>query len=294
MQVHPWELFCFLSELCWHHISLSFFDLSWQLVLTRSSPVIFANYSLVESQKVSSIAAVYSSEYLLFVVGDKVQSRSFYSLVSFRAALCVSFIYDWVRLIRNGVCCSDDPSTSERARVPTLHDLCYVPDGSKVHGLWMVLWGVFMEKWVSKSMEERILSTSNYGGEISSIKPFCATHRNNERESRQYFVIFIDVVLSTHCCPWWSNRADRMWEGVPIPLKTCHHLQNPPDPTGANCLHCELFEKQQHTVSPTAGSLLFKLTADIIQIWKVHLVKKINWVVFFSSVERWFTKSFHN
>lgn len=45
----------------------------WQLVLTRSSSIIFANYSLVENQRVSSIAAVYSSEYLLFVVGDKVQ-----------------------------------------------------------------------------------------------------------------------------------------------------------------------------------------------------------------------------
>lgn len=45
----------------------------WQLVLTRSSPIIFANYSLEENQRVSSIAAVYSSEYLLFVVGDKVQ-----------------------------------------------------------------------------------------------------------------------------------------------------------------------------------------------------------------------------
>ncbi|XP_047439627.1 macrophage-stimulating protein receptor-like [Mugil cephalus] len=43
----------------------------FQLVLTRSSPVVFANYSLVENQSVSSIAAVYSSEYLLFVVGDK-------------------------------------------------------------------------------------------------------------------------------------------------------------------------------------------------------------------------------
>ncbi|XP_061544735.1 macrophage-stimulating protein receptor isoform X3 [Phycodurus eques] len=42
-----------------------------QLVLTRSSPIIFANYSLVENQRISSIAAVYSSEYLLFVVGDK-------------------------------------------------------------------------------------------------------------------------------------------------------------------------------------------------------------------------------
>lgn len=47
--------------------------LRWQLVLTRSSPIIFANYSLVENQRVSSIAAVYSSEYLLFVVGDKVR-----------------------------------------------------------------------------------------------------------------------------------------------------------------------------------------------------------------------------
>ena len=43
-------------------------------MLTRSSPVIFANYSLVENQRVSSIAAVYSSEYLLFVVGDKVRN----------------------------------------------------------------------------------------------------------------------------------------------------------------------------------------------------------------------------
>ncbi|KAJ3602433.1 hypothetical protein NHX12_030188 [Muraenolepis orangiensis] len=42
-----------------------------QLVLTRSSPVIFANYSLAENQRVSSIAAVYSSQYLLFVVRDK-------------------------------------------------------------------------------------------------------------------------------------------------------------------------------------------------------------------------------
>lgn len=53
-----------------------FFSLCWKLVLTRSSPVIFANYSLVENQRVSSIAAVYSSEFLLFVVGDKVQQQS--------------------------------------------------------------------------------------------------------------------------------------------------------------------------------------------------------------------------
>ncbi|KAI7795236.1 macrophage-stimulating protein receptor [Triplophysa rosa] len=42
-----------------------------QLVLRRSSPVIFANYTLVENQKVSSTAAVLSPEHLLFVVGDK-------------------------------------------------------------------------------------------------------------------------------------------------------------------------------------------------------------------------------
>ncbi|KAM9408994.1 macrophage-stimulating protein receptor [Pholidichthys leucotaenia] len=42
-----------------------------QLVLTRSSPVIFANYSLVENERISSTAAIYSSEYLLFVIGDK-------------------------------------------------------------------------------------------------------------------------------------------------------------------------------------------------------------------------------
>ncbi|KAL2091214.1 hypothetical protein ACEWY4_013477 [Coilia grayii] len=43
-----------------------------QLVLRRSSPVIFANYSLAKDQPVSSTAAVYSDEFLLFVVGDKV------------------------------------------------------------------------------------------------------------------------------------------------------------------------------------------------------------------------------
>ncbi|KAL4655983.1 macrophage-stimulating protein receptor isoform X1 [Arapaima gigas] len=42
-----------------------------QFVLRRSSPIIFANYSLVENEKVSPIAAVYSAESLLFVVGNK-------------------------------------------------------------------------------------------------------------------------------------------------------------------------------------------------------------------------------
>uniref|UniRef100_A0A673FR31 receptor protein-tyrosine kinase n=1 Tax=Sinocyclocheilus rhinocerous TaxID=307959 RepID=A0A673FR31_9TELE len=44
-----------------------------QVILSRSSLVVFANYSLVEEmQKVSRIAAVHSSESLLFVVGNKV------------------------------------------------------------------------------------------------------------------------------------------------------------------------------------------------------------------------------
>uniref|UniRef100_A0A8B9HUM7 Macrophage-stimulating protein receptor n=1 Tax=Astyanax mexicanus TaxID=7994 RepID=A0A8B9HUM7_ASTMX len=42
-----------------------------QLVLRRSSPVIFANYSLVENQRVSATAAVLPPDHLLFVVGDK-------------------------------------------------------------------------------------------------------------------------------------------------------------------------------------------------------------------------------
>ncbi|KAL7843711.1 hypothetical protein AOLI_G00252230 [Acnodon oligacanthus] len=42
-----------------------------QLVLRRSSPIIFANYSLVENQRVSATAAVLPPDHLLFVVGDK-------------------------------------------------------------------------------------------------------------------------------------------------------------------------------------------------------------------------------
>ncbi|XP_030633319.1 macrophage-stimulating protein receptor [Chanos chanos] len=42
-----------------------------QLVLRRSSPIIFANYSLVENEQVSSTAAVLSPDHLLFVVGNK-------------------------------------------------------------------------------------------------------------------------------------------------------------------------------------------------------------------------------
>ncbi|CAB1314739.1 unnamed protein product, partial [Coregonus sp. 'balchen'] len=48
-----------------------------QLVLRRSSPIIFANYTLVENQRVASIASVCSSESLLFVVGDKVWKSLF-------------------------------------------------------------------------------------------------------------------------------------------------------------------------------------------------------------------------
>lgn len=71
--------FLYLSSLdhcIWSTTNNHMLCLCWQLVLTRSSPIIFANYSLVENQRVSSIAAVYSSEFLLFVVGDKVQQQS--------------------------------------------------------------------------------------------------------------------------------------------------------------------------------------------------------------------------
>ncbi|XP_076870132.1 macrophage-stimulating protein receptor isoform X2 [Brachyhypopomus gauderio] len=48
-----------------------------QVVLSRSNPVVFANYSLVEKEeKVSRIAAVQSEESLLFVVGNKMVSVS--------------------------------------------------------------------------------------------------------------------------------------------------------------------------------------------------------------------------
>ncbi|MBN3302051.1 RON protein, partial [Amia calva] len=43
-----------------------------QFVLRRSSPIIFANYSLAENQQVSSIASEYLADSLLFVVGNKV------------------------------------------------------------------------------------------------------------------------------------------------------------------------------------------------------------------------------
>lgn len=64
---------------------------------------------------------------------------------------------------------------------------------------------------------------------------------------------FIDTVLSTDCPPWWSNRANGVWVGVPVPLKTCHHFQNPPGPARTDCLHCASSQKQQHTVGIRAG-----------------------------------------
>ncbi|XP_023661304.1 macrophage-stimulating protein receptor-like isoform X1 [Paramormyrops kingsleyae] len=45
-----------------------------QVVLRRSNPIVFANYSLVDNQKVSPIATVFSEESLLFVVGNKMFS----------------------------------------------------------------------------------------------------------------------------------------------------------------------------------------------------------------------------
>lgn len=71
--IHPSWMICFWHHSMWPTINNHLLYLFWQLVLTRSSPIIFANYSLEENQRVSSIAAVYSSEYLLFVAGDKVQ-----------------------------------------------------------------------------------------------------------------------------------------------------------------------------------------------------------------------------
>lgn len=44
-----------------------------QVILTKSSPTVFANFSLVEEEeRVSRVAAVQSEESLLFVVGNKV------------------------------------------------------------------------------------------------------------------------------------------------------------------------------------------------------------------------------
>ncbi|KAJ8370521.1 hypothetical protein SKAU_G00105490 [Synaphobranchus kaupii] len=47
-----------------------------QVVLRRSLPIIFANYSLAENQKVSPIASVQSEDSLLFVAGNKMFSVS--------------------------------------------------------------------------------------------------------------------------------------------------------------------------------------------------------------------------
>ncbi|XP_026069214.1 macrophage-stimulating protein receptor-like isoform X1 [Carassius auratus] len=80
-----------------------------QVILSKSSLVLFANYSLVEDkQKVSRIAAVRSSESLLFVVGNKLIN------VSPRGPGCAHFLNCSVCLDApkfmgcgwcNGVCC---------------------------------------------------------------------------------------------------------------------------------------------------------------------------------------------
>ncbi|XP_048054741.1 macrophage-stimulating protein receptor isoform X1 [Megalobrama amblycephala] len=60
---------------------------TFQVILSRSVPVVFANYSLVEDmQSVSRIAAIHSSESLLFVVGNKLIT------VSPRGPGCAHFI----------------------------------------------------------------------------------------------------------------------------------------------------------------------------------------------------------
>lgn len=59
----------------------------FQVILSRSKPVMFANYSLVEEeQRVSRIAAVLSTERLLFVVGNKLL------YVSSRGPGCAHFL----------------------------------------------------------------------------------------------------------------------------------------------------------------------------------------------------------
>lgn len=55
-------------------------EFTFQVILNRSVPVVFANYSLVEDmQSVSRMAAIRSSESLLFVVGNKVCTFILYS-----------------------------------------------------------------------------------------------------------------------------------------------------------------------------------------------------------------------
>ncbi|KAA0712821.1 Macrophage-stimulating protein receptor [Triplophysa tibetana] len=59
----------------------------FQIILSRSNFVMFANYSLVEDeQRVSRIAAVFSTEHLLFVVGNKLLK------VSSRGPGCAHFL----------------------------------------------------------------------------------------------------------------------------------------------------------------------------------------------------------
>ncbi|XP_016301616.1 macrophage-stimulating protein receptor-like isoform X1 [Sinocyclocheilus anshuiensis] len=111
-----------------------------QVILSRSSLVLFANYSLVEDmQKVSRIAAVHSSESLLFVVGNKLIN------VSPRGPGCAHFLNCSVCLAApkfmgcgwcNGVCsqmhqCKDQWSSNSCPPVITQFLPSTVPSNGK-------------------------------------------------------------------------------------------------------------------------------------------------------------------
>ncbi|KAM7402622.1 hypothetical protein PAMP_017845 [Pampus punctatissimus] len=170
-----------------------------QLVLTRSSPIIFANYSLVENQRVSSIAAVYSSEYLLFVVGDKM-----------------------IQVPQRGPGCQHFLTCAMCLTAP------------KFMGC----------------------------GWCSGV---CSWE-----------------ILSTDCSPRWSNRANFVWMGVPVTLKTYYYLQNTPGPTRTDGLHCASSQKQQHTIpniteiqpnyGPRVGGTLITVTGPHLNAGKTRRV----------------------
>ena len=83
---------------------------------------------------------------------------------------------------------------------------------------------------------------------------------------------FIDTVLSTDCSPWWSNRANGVWMGVPVPHKTRHQLQDSPSPTRTDRLHCDSSQEQQHTVSNHADLIRLQVqsVSTIDQITRYH------------------------
>lgn len=82
-----------------------------QVILTKSSPVVFANYSLVEEEeKVSRIAAVQSEESLLFVIGNKVPFLTFSFILSCEnltilSSCCSSlFVYLFLSVLHSHCC----------------------------------------------------------------------------------------------------------------------------------------------------------------------------------------------